>query len=684
MGLLSVYSYNKTITPHIAYRFKVTFFYNKGAEEIKSLTYYVKSVELPVWNINTENRKRFGNTQYVIPIFDFGQSTMKIVFLENDGMNVSYFLNGFLFNYAENTDLDMNLWNNCAPEIIKIKVDELDPSMRSTIVSNIYACHLKRLSTPHFSNLNYGTPVEVEAEFVIRYKLNCIETEIDALPREIEEPETLREDIIAGIEQERRNKQLIEANSKVAALAVKQRMLTNEELERIKKRRLQEIDSAKKIAAARRYTKLENARKDADKDGRIVDKKTGATIFVTAAEKTAYIKKKQAEANKQMKNIKEAQAYVYENYGIDLTKVKSMDELSMLMESKNLSYEDGKELGKIVRALNEEADKLKATKQELWKAQQSGIVELAADAATPQYMGNWDPNDKSFATKFDEANKDLADIEKRKELLHKAYLYGQSNMSMAEKDAYITDMFNQAAEIDKRLAERNGIDLGSGGGKAGTAGTGSYVPSGPINIGDLKTGTGYMAKDYTPNLKQINADAKNKGYDLSNPDDAAAYMYKYGTADKGLKQCTRGSNLTIQLMAYAKDEKEGKDMTGREYYKSGPAANLFDPTKSSNETIRTMYDKDSSYENMTMNRREFESAMSKNMTKAGDFVTFKIEYIGTDGQKKYSQHTVMANYDNAGNLLPYSDFRQKSLLGYSGTNHKITDIHFFSNKEQHS
>lgn len=220
MGLMNVYSFNKTIRPHMSYRFKVTFFYNKGAEEIESLSYYVKSVELPVWNISTENRLRFGNTQYVIPTFDFGQSTLKIVFMETDNMSISYFLNGFLFNNIENTDMEMNLWNNCAPGILKIKIDELEPSMRGTVISNIYACHLKRLSTPKFGNTSLGTPVEIEAEFVVRYKLNSITTEIGAEPREIKDPDSLRADILeARREEEGIKEKILGINAKMQALA---------------------------------------------------------------------------------------------------------------------------------------------------------------------------------------------------------------------------------------------------------------------------------------------------------------------------------------------------------------------------------------------------------------------------------------------------------------------------------
>lgn len=661
MGLLNVYSFNKTIKPHIAYRFKVTFFYNKGAEEIESLTYYVKSVELPIWNMNTENRQRFGNTQYVIPIFDFGQSTLKIVFMETDKMSVTYFLNGFLFNNIENADMEANLWNNCAPKIIKIKIDELDQSMRNTVVSNIYACHLKRLSSPNFSNLNFGTPIEVEAEFVVRYKLNSIAEEIGEVHSSLPEPETFKEDIFNARTQEEYNKNaaLKQYNEAKTKALTTQRLLTQTEINAILMKQKERLNRAKAISADRRGTKLENARKDADKNGRLND-----GTFVTAKEKTEYIKKKQAEAKLQEQKIKEEQAYIYDTYGVDVTKIKSVDELSVQLKGK-LSDDDAADLVEAITSINETSDELKKIKQDISSANKSRVIELSDDNMDKQYLGKY-TDDKSlssggqqYATEFADAENQLALLEKRSELI-------KNNASMEE-----------LMELDSQIAAANGISLMGMGGSSDKAST-------TINTGNLKTGTGYMDKSYTPNLKQINADAKNKGYDLSDPNQATEYIYKYGTADKGLSQCTRGSNLTIQLMAYASDEKAGKDMTGRETYKSGPAANLFDPTKSDNDTIRNMYEKDSTYENMTLNKQSFEGLMKKNMTKSGDFVTFKIEYIDSKGNKKYSQHTVMAEYNDAGELLPYSDFRQKTLLGYSGKNHKITDVHFFSNKQQHS
>lgn len=247
MGLLNVYSFNKTIKPHIAYRFKVTFFYNKGAEEIESLTYYVKSVELPIWNMNTENRQRFGNTQYVIPIFDFGQSTLKIVFMETDKMSVTYFLNGFLFNNIENADMEANLWNNCAPKIIKIKIDELDQSMRNTVVSNIYACHLKRLSSPNFSNLNFGNPIEVEAEFVVRYKLNSIAEEIGEVHSSLPDPETFKDDILNSRTQEEYNKNAATIHQNKANALTTQRPLTQSELNAIQMNLSERLSQAQSL-----------------------------------------------------------------------------------------------------------------------------------------------------------------------------------------------------------------------------------------------------------------------------------------------------------------------------------------------------------------------------------------------------------------------------------------------------
>lgn len=281
----------------MSYRFKVTFFYNKGAEEIESLSYYVKSVELPVWNISTENRLRFGNTQYVIPTFDFGQSTLKIVFMETDNMSISYFLNGFLFNNIENTDMEMNLWNNCAPGILKIKIDELEPSMRGTVISNIYACHLKRLSTPKFGNTSLGTPVEIEAEFVVRYKLNSITTEIGAEPREIKDPDSLRKDILEARQQEEKIKEdIIGINAKMQALAFA-------DVE-AKKKQKKDLETKKKGLEAMLAQK---EKERAELEAKI--NKNGADITALLA------KKKQLEAMLALRNKTRKQAGLNPIYG---------------------------------------------------------------------------------------------------------------------------------------------------------------------------------------------------------------------------------------------------------------------------------------------------------------------------------------------------------------------------------
>lgn len=439
MGLLNVYSFNKTIKPHLAYRFKVTFFYNKGAEEIESLTYYVKSVDLPVWNMNTENRQRFGNTQYVIPIFDFGQSTLKIVFMETDKMSVTYFLNGFLFNNIENADLDANLWNNCSPQIIKIKIDELDQSMRSTIVSNIYACHLKRLSSPNFSNTNFGTPVEIEAEFVVRYKLNTISEEVGSIPRELPDPETFMSDVINARTQEEFNKDVATGAYNKANALVAERKLTQSEIDAILMKQSERLGRAKSIAADRRATKLENARADADKNGRLKDGR-----FVTAKEKAEYIKKKQAEAKQQSEKIKEEQAYIYDTYGVDITKVKSVDELSIQLKGK-LSDDDAADLVEAIRSINQASEDLKKTKTDIWKADNARVVELESDVVDKQYLGTDEKSlgfgGQKYAEEYADASNQIALLEKRNELL-------KNNASDEE-----------ILEIDRQLAAANGINL---------------------------------------------------------------------------------------------------------------------------------------------------------------------------------------------------------------------------------
>lgn len=174
MGLLNVYKFQNNMTPLLSNRFKVTFY----TYDLKPIGdpeqgggYYnpsfdVKSVDMPAWKIDSsDSRRRFGNTQYVIPLFDFASSTLKISFIETETMDVTNFLSSLLFPSGQ-------YWMTVIPPIIQIQIDVYDYSYKQKISSKIYACRPKSFSQPEFSQTAKGEPIEIEAEFAVVYELN--------------------------------------------------------------------------------------------------------------------------------------------------------------------------------------------------------------------------------------------------------------------------------------------------------------------------------------------------------------------------------------------------------------------------------------------------------------------------------------------------------------------------------
>lgn len=166
MGLLNVYKFSQAITPLISNRFSVTFFdATKGIEDVR--TFDVKSVEMPAWHISSDDsRVRFGDTQYVIPVLDFGSSVLKITFIETDDFNVTQFLTN-QFGLA-----GTNFWEVNKTPTMNIRIDEYDYTMQESVSSHIYAVRIKSMSQPNFSNTAKGEPIEITAEYSIIYELN--------------------------------------------------------------------------------------------------------------------------------------------------------------------------------------------------------------------------------------------------------------------------------------------------------------------------------------------------------------------------------------------------------------------------------------------------------------------------------------------------------------------------------
>jgi hypothetical protein len=129
MGL-SVYTYYETFKPHFSFRFKVDFLSNP------SLYRLVQDIKLPTISINaSDGRKRFGQTQFVLPFFEFGDQEIEITFVETDEMKVLDYLTN---NYN---------WPNL-PNTEDIIVTEYDDTLRNIIKRTKYTITLFSYSAP--------------------------------------------------------------------------------------------------------------------------------------------------------------------------------------------------------------------------------------------------------------------------------------------------------------------------------------------------------------------------------------------------------------------------------------------------------------------------------------------------------------------------------------------------------
>ena len=161
MGLLNVYQM-RTMRPYINYRFKCNIWPFDGGF-VNSNPYYeytIKKVKLPTFKLNTENKISFGNTAFVIPIIDFGDTSLDITFEEDDVMNVFELLCGF---YGKDT------YKSAKMQLICVKIDQFDETMINLVDSKLYLCRMKEFSQPSFNNNGRGAPVEITASFNVVY-----------------------------------------------------------------------------------------------------------------------------------------------------------------------------------------------------------------------------------------------------------------------------------------------------------------------------------------------------------------------------------------------------------------------------------------------------------------------------------------------------------------------------------
>ena len=160
MGL-SVYTYYETFKPHFSFRFKVDFLSNP------SLYRLVQDIKLPNISINaSDGRKRFGQTQFVLPFFEFGDQELEITFIETDTMKVLDYLTN---NYN---------WPNL-PNTEDIIVTEYDDTLRNIIKRTKYTITLFSYSAPQWQNSGSPSNMTITATYIVRSSRDITKDEYD-------------------------------------------------------------------------------------------------------------------------------------------------------------------------------------------------------------------------------------------------------------------------------------------------------------------------------------------------------------------------------------------------------------------------------------------------------------------------------------------------------------------------
>ena len=160
MGL-SVYTYYETFKPHFSFRFKVDFLSNP------SLYRLVQDIKLPSVSINaSDGKKRFGQTQFVLPFFEFGDQELEITFIETDTMKVLDYLTN---NYN---------WPNL-PNTEDIIVTEYDDTLRNIIKRTKYTITLFSYNAPQWQNSGSPSNMTITATYIVRSSRDITKDEYD-------------------------------------------------------------------------------------------------------------------------------------------------------------------------------------------------------------------------------------------------------------------------------------------------------------------------------------------------------------------------------------------------------------------------------------------------------------------------------------------------------------------------
>ena len=167
MGLLNLYKM-QMMKPHIGYRYIAHMWVFTGSfiepeNGLNNYEYTIKKINQATFKINSEDKKYFGNTSYIVPILNFGETEMEITFEETENMEVYQNLIR-LFG----TDI----YSHALMGLVAIHIKQFNEQMTETVDDKIYICRLKNYSEPEYSNNSFGSPIELNATFNVVYVID--------------------------------------------------------------------------------------------------------------------------------------------------------------------------------------------------------------------------------------------------------------------------------------------------------------------------------------------------------------------------------------------------------------------------------------------------------------------------------------------------------------------------------
>ena len=343
-NVFNIYRY-QNIRPHITYRFNCDIWEDSSdnaasIEKSEFLTFTIKSISQPVFKLDLENRKCFGNTQYVIPILKYGETELNITFQETDEMDVYKFLCGLYYN---------NPYFAPSMKLVHIVIREYDSTMQNVVSNKHYVAKLKSFNMPDFNNNSLGEPVDIQASFYVMY-IYSDESEVPNLYRDT--PNTLHNELekqlpetefnnhidLRAVEEktfiETQNQQIKEQFNRDASKREKRAAEIESEIQDIKEREAKAVKLILNIN--------ENSEELRKKDISDATRKFASEIQENFSDNKKSVEQAQEFFNNLSADEKETFIIKYA-YGIDTSDgvdTFELDELKQYAEMKNLSVED--------------------------------------------------------------------------------------------------------------------------------------------------------------------------------------------------------------------------------------------------------------------------------------------------------------------------------------------------------